>query len=151
MTHALPDQVVIFLPDDAATTAFGRWMATGLRGGDVVYLAGGIGAGKTHFARAIIRARVPQALDVPSPTFTLVQSYEAADVTILHADLYRLSHPDEVAELGLGDTGPDVIRLIEWPEGLHLHFAVDGDARRVTAQGLARLVARVAAFPGGAA
>ncbi len=135
-------------------------MATRLRGGDVVYLAGGIGAGKTHFARAVIRARIPHVLDVPSPTFTLVQSYDAADVTILHADLYRLSHPDEAAELGLDDTGPDVIRLIEWPErlgdggrddGLHLHFAVDGDGRRVTAHGLARLVALVAAFPGGAA
>lgn len=159
MIDILAHSADIFLADEAITTAFGCWMAVALQGGDAVHLSGGIGAGKTHFARAVIRARLPHVTEVPSPTFTLVQSYDGDGVTILHADLYRLGHPDEVAELGLDDDIANTIRLIEWPErlggrardeALHLHFALDGDGRRVTAQGPARLVARVAAFRGAA-
>jgi tRNA threonylcarbamoyl adenosine modification protein YjeE len=148
----------LFLKDDAATTAFGRWMAAALHPGDAVFLSGGIGAGKTHFARAVIRARIPQVMDVPSPTFTLVQSYDGDGVCIIHADLYRLGHPDEVAELGLDDAGATSISLVEWPErlgqraradALRLHFAVDGEGRRVDARGPARLVAQAAAFRDG--
>jgi tRNA threonylcarbamoyladenosine biosynthesis protein TsaE len=160
MTHVPPDRAEIFLKDAEATTAFGRWMAVILQPGDAVFLSGGIGAGKTHFARAVIRARIPQVTDVPSPTFTLVQGYDGADVTIIHADLYRLGHPDEVAELGLDDAMAAAICLIEWPErlgrrargdALHLRFAVDGDGRGVVANGPAHLVARVAAFRDGGA
>jgi tRNA threonylcarbamoyl adenosine modification protein YjeE len=158
MNQAASDRAGIFLEDDAATTAFGRWMAVALQPGDAVFLSGGIGAGKTHFARAVIRARIPQVTDVPSPTFTLVQGYDGDGVTILHADLYRLGHPDEATELGLDEAGATAISLIEWPErlghgargdALHLFFAVDGDGRRVSAHGPARLLARVAAFRGG--
>jgi tRNA threonylcarbamoyl adenosine modification protein YjeE len=160
MNDVPPACTEIALTDDTATTAFGRWMAHALHAGDAVYLAGGIGAGKTHFARAVIRARLPLVTDVPSPTFTLVQSYDDGTIPILHADLYRLHHPDEAAELGLDDAGAGAISLIEWPErlgqaarddALHLHFAVDGDGRRVTARGPARLIARIAAFRDGAA
>ncbi len=160
MIDALADRAEVFLTDDAMTTAFGRWMAAVLQSGDAVYLSGGIGAGKTHFARAVIRARLPHVTDVPSPTFTLVQSYDGDGVTILHADLYRLDHPDEVAELGLDDDLRATISLVEWPErlggqarddALHLQFKVDGDGRRVSAQGPAHLVARVAAFRGAVA
>ena len=97
-----------------------------LRAGDCVLLEGPIGAGKTHFCRALIRARLGREEDVPSPTFTLVQTYDA-DVEIWHADLYRLSHPDEALELGLEDAFASAICLVEWPERLGELCAAGGD------------------------
>jgi tRNA A37 threonylcarbamoyladenosine biosynthesis protein TsaE len=80
-----------FLPDDDATAAFGTALAAELRAGDIVLLEGDLGAGKTALARAIIRALAAEpALEVPSPTFALVQPYETARGPVLHADLYRL-------------------------------------------------------------
>jgi tRNA threonylcarbamoyl adenosine modification protein YjeE len=158
MSSTSPERAEIFLKDDAATTAFGRWMAAELRPGDTFFLSGGIGAGKTHFARAVIRARMSDVTDVPSPTYTLVQTYGEGGARIVHADLYRLSHPDEVAELGLYDALETAICLIEWPERLgnpiHIHalrldFAMAGDGRSVTVTGPTRLVARAAAFADG--
>lgn len=103
------------LPSEEDTACLGRWFARHLQAGDVVALEGPIGAGKTHFARALIRERLGFAEDVPSPTFTLIQTYPA-DVDIWHADLYRLTHPDEVLELGLDEAFRTAICLIEWPE-----------------------------------
>ena len=106
-------------PADADLTAcLGRVMAAVLKPGDTVALQGPVGAGKTHFARAFIRARQGDlAEDVPSPTFTLVQTYaDPLGTEIWHADLYRLTHPDELAELGLDDAMRDSIVLIEWPD-----------------------------------
>jgi tRNA threonylcarbamoyl adenosine modification protein YjeE len=106
----------IFLPDDAATAALGARLAAQLRPGDLVLLTGGLGAGKTALARAVIRALAGDpALDVPSPSFALVQPYEAQGGPLLHADLYRLSDPREIDELGLFDSA-DAIVLVEWPE-----------------------------------
>ncbi|PYF11902.1 tRNA threonylcarbamoyladenosine biosynthesis protein TsaE [Rhodobacter viridis] len=105
------------LPDADATDRFGVALGSLLRAGDVLLLEGPIGAGKTHFARALIRARLGPAEDVPSPTFTLVQVY-GADPEIWHADLYRLTHPDEAIELGLEEAFDTAICLIEWPERL---------------------------------
>lgn len=99
------------------TVQMARRFARILRGGDVLLLEGDIGAGKTFFARALIRERLGYPEDVPSPTFTLVQTYEA-DVEIWHCDLYRLSHPDEAVELGLQDAFETAICLIEWPDRL---------------------------------
>ena len=105
-----------------------------LRGGDVLLLAGGIGAGKTHFARALIQSLLPVPEDVPSPTFTLVQVYDTPEFEIWHSDLYRLSHPDEVVELGLPDAFESALCLVEWPDrlgdlaplsALSLDFALD--------------------------
>lgn len=106
----------LFLADEEATAALGRRLAAALVPGDVVALLGDLGAGKTALARAIVRARVgEESLEVPSPTFALVQPYEAAGTPILHADLYRLSDPREAGELGLFDD-PRSIVLVEWPE-----------------------------------
>lgn len=118
MTHAR--HLILPNPDDTATAA--RWLAPQLRGGDVILLSGPVGAGKTHFARAIIQAlqsTVGLAEDVPSPTFTLVQTYTAGALEIWHADLYRLSHADEVLELGLEDAFETALCLVEWPDRLH--------------------------------
>ena len=116
MSSPVPPSV--FLPDDCATTRLGRLLARLLRAGDVVLLEGGIGAGKTHLARAFIQHKLGKMEDVPSPTFTLVQTYEADGYDIWHADLYRLSHPDEVMELGLEAAFDTAVCLIEWPDRL---------------------------------
>ncbi|SFD68117.1 tRNA (adenosine(37)-N6)-threonylcarbamoyltransferase complex ATPase subunit type 1 TsaE [Roseivivax sediminis] len=106
------------LPDPGATAAFARALAPRLAAGDVLLLSGGLGAGKTHFARALIQARLPVPEDVPSPTFTLVQVYETPEAELWHADLYRLSGPDEVIELGLDAAFETAICLVEWPDRL---------------------------------
>lgn len=105
-----------FLPDDAATAAFGAELAATLRPGDLVLLEGDLGAGKTALARAIIRTLAGDAgMEVPSPTFALIQPYETPAGQVLHADLYRLGDPREVEELGLLDN-PGAIVLVEWAE-----------------------------------
>ncbi len=105
-----------------ATETFAAALATRLGEGDVLLLEGQIGAGKTHFARALIQARLARdgarVEDVPSPTFTLVQTYDSGEIEIWHADLYRLTHPDEIAELGLLDAFTEAACLIEWPDRL---------------------------------
>ncbi len=104
------------LADDAATEALGRELAAELNPGDLVILEGDLGAGKTALARAIIRALAgDQSMDVPSPTFALVQPYDTARGPVLHADLYRLGDPREVDELGLLDNAQAVV-LVEWAE-----------------------------------
>lgn len=106
----------ILLADDDATAALGAALARRLRPGDVVVLTGDLGAGKTALARAIIRTLVGDpALEVPSPTFALVQPYATPAGEVLHADLYRLADPRETDELGLNDL-PGGIVLVEWAE-----------------------------------
>lgn len=100
------------------TQALAARFASILAAGDCLLLEGEIGAGKSAFARALIRARVGQNEDVPSPTFTLVQTYEAESVDIWHCDLYRLTSPDEALELGLDDAFQTAICLVEWPDRL---------------------------------
>ena len=92
------------LPDLAAMTAFGGRIAAQLQAGDVVELRGDLGAGKSTLARAILHALGHKG-DVPSPTFTLIELYESANMRlpIAHADFYRLDDPEEVHELGLDD------------------------------------------------
>jgi tRNA threonylcarbamoyl adenosine modification protein YjeE len=109
-------QTALTLADDDATAALGRQLAALLRPGDLVLLQGDLGAGKTALARSIVRTLVGDIrLDVPSPSFALVQPYEANGHPILHADLYRLTDPREVDELGLFDRA-DAIVLVEWAE-----------------------------------
>jgi tRNA threonylcarbamoyladenosine biosynthesis protein TsaE len=101
-------------PDE--TDAIGRALAGALAPGDLVALRGPLGAGKSHLARAIIRGRLadPRA-EVPSPSYTLVNIYEAEGGEIWHADLYRID-PEELGEIGLADAPPDAILLVEWAE-----------------------------------
>jgi tRNA threonylcarbamoyl adenosine modification protein YjeE len=100
------------------TNALAARLASRLGAGALVALTGDLGAGKSTLARAFIRARLEDdEAEVPSPTFTLVQTYDAPDGTeIWHADLYRLSDPEEVYELGLDEAREDAICLIEWPD-----------------------------------
>ena len=111
-----PCQILLQSPDKTAALA-GRVGAV-LDPGDVLLLSGGIGAGKTHFARALIQSLQEFAEDVPSPTFTLVQVYDTRAGELWHSDLYRLSHPDEVVELGLTEAFETAICLVEWPDRL---------------------------------
>ena len=104
------------LDDLAATRALAGRLAALLRGGDVVALAGPLGSGKSELARALIRSRAGAAIEVPSPSFTLVQDYELDDLTIRHIDLYRLEQPAELEELGLTAPAADEAWLVEWPE-----------------------------------
>lgn len=140
MNDVAPPPIEVYLPDPAATERLGAWFAPRLRAGDCLLLEGPIGAGKSLFARSLIQSRLGRAEDVPSPTFTLVQTYEA-DLEIWHADLYRLSNPDEVFELGLEAAFDTGICLIEWPDrlgrfapggALRLVFAAKGEGRSVT-------------------
>jgi tRNA threonylcarbamoyl adenosine modification protein YjeE len=108
--------VSLFLADEAATRSFGEDLALTIRAGDCLALEGDLGAGKSALSRALIRALADDdALDVPSPTFTLVQSYELR-IPIHHFDLYRLGDESELAELGLDEALDRGAALIEWPD-----------------------------------
>ena len=105
------------LPDIAATNAFGARIAARLRAGDVVALSGGLGAGKTTLARAIIAA-LGHLGEVPSPSFAIIETYDPPLVRLplVHADFYRLNDPAEVEELGLDHYREGAALLAEWPE-----------------------------------
>lgn len=107
----------ITLPDEAATILLGNRIGAELEAGDLVALHGPIGAGKTALARAILRARLDDPeLEAPSPTFTLVQSYDGPKGRVIHADLYRVAGEGELHELGLDDLEEEAAILVEWPE-----------------------------------
>ena len=125
MDAPITPETSLFLPDEAATDMLGAQLGAMLQAGDTVLLEGPIGAGKSHLARAVIRACLGRMEDVPSPTFTLVQTYEARDTDIWHSDLYRLGHPDDVLELGLEQAFGSAICLIEWPDRLGPHLPAD--------------------------
>jgi tRNA threonylcarbamoyladenosine biosynthesis protein TsaE len=109
--------IVIDLPDEAAIAALAARISALAEAGDIIALTGDLGAGKTTFARAFIRARGNRE-EVPSPTFTLAQVYELDPTAIWHFDLYRLNAPEEAWELGIEEAFSEAISLIEWPERL---------------------------------
>jgi tRNA threonylcarbamoyl adenosine modification protein YjeE len=107
----------LVLADEQATSRLAAEVADALQAGDVVTLSGDLGAGKTTFARALIRHLAgDDTLPIPSPTFTLLQCYETRRFPLAHADFYRLSGPADLAELGLDDLSDDTVLLVEWPE-----------------------------------
>jgi len=132
----------VILATEEDTVAIGERIAARARGGDVIALSGPLGVGKTTLVRGFL-AGLGHADEVPSPSFAIVQPYEALDPPAWHVDLYRLEDRSELAELGLDDAG-DAVLLVEWPERagddawpealrLSLDFAQAG-ARRLTAQ-----------------
>ena len=134
------------LPDLAATALLAGRIAPRLRAGDAVALWGDLGAGKTTLARDILRA-LGVTEDVPSPTFTIVQSYETAALTVAHYDLYRLKTAREMEELGFREALEDGAALVEWPERapdylpdetLHLRLQLEDGTRRVKITGPGR-------------
>ncbi|WP_333712143.1 tRNA (adenosine(37)-N6)-threonylcarbamoyltransferase complex ATPase subunit type 1 TsaE [Yoonia sp.] len=132
------------ISDETAMAAFAARLAPQIGIGDTLLLSGSIGAGKSAFARGFIRAKLGRAEDVPSPTFTLVQTYDTAEGEIWHCDLYRLTHPDEALELGLDAAFETAICLIEWPDrlgdaapenALHLAFSAGPASHEVVVSG----------------
>lgn len=120
------------LPDLAATEALAGRVAAVLRPGDAILLEGPLGAGKTAFARALLRAAAADpALEVPSPSYTLVQSYATAHGAVHHFDLWRTDGPDALAELGWDEAVADIV-LVEWPD--RLGAMAPADALRIALQ-----------------
>lgn len=111
------DVITADLADEAATARLAGKIARLARTGDVIALSGDLGAGKTAFARGFLRALGVEE-DVPSPTFTLVQSYPVDAGTVYHFDLYRIEAAEEIYEIGVEDAFADGISLIEWPDRL---------------------------------
>lgn len=106
------------LKNEQGMQDFAREFAKDVQAYSTILLSGGLGAGKTVFARALIQNLVGDDVDVPSPTFTLVQTYEGKTGLIYHFDLYRIEDPEEIYELGWEDAMADGIAIVEWPERL---------------------------------
>lgn len=145
-------EFTLTLATPAATDALARSIAPHLAAGDILALSGDLGAGKSHFARALIAERLAalgRAEEIPSPSYTLVQTYALDGVELWHADLYRLGDAGEIAELGLDEAFATAIAVVEWADRLgpamparHLAIVLDfvpgeDDARtaRITATG----------------
>jgi tRNA threonylcarbamoyladenosine biosynthesis protein TsaE len=140
------------LESEDSACRFGVALAACLHPGTTLLLEGPVGAGKSHIARALIRALCGAETEVPSPTFTLVQTYDGPECEIWHADLYRLTDPDQVIELGLMDAMETGIVLIEWPDRLgayaaptawRLRLVPQGDARQALLQAPAPILQRL--------
>jgi len=107
----------IVCPDEATTLLLAGALAAVAEKGDLIALTGDLGAGKTGFARAFIRSSLGNAeTEVPSPTFTLVQLYNAPNFDVLHTDLYRLKGAEDVYDLGIEDEREEAVFLVEWPD-----------------------------------
>ena len=108
----------IISESEEQTTAFARTCANEAKNGDIFALHGSLGSGKSVFARAFIQHFTGNKIDIPSPTFTLVQTYETDKSEIWHFDLYRLKEAEEIYEIGWEEALTDNIVLVEWPERL---------------------------------
>ena len=119
-------------------------LAKRVKRGDIIALYGTLGMGKTVFCRGFIRAFLPET-EVPSPTFTLLQTYDTDTFPIYHFDMYRLKSPEEAYEIGVEDACADGVSLIEWPEKIgrllpKKHISVilesEGECRKITIEGI---------------
>ncbi len=145
--------MIVDLPDLAAMEAFGARIAQQLRPGDVIALTGGLGAGKTTLARAIIAALGHEG-EVPSPSFTIIETYDppAVRLPLVHADFYRLSRSEEAEELGLEDYREGAAMIAEWPDHaggfahepgcLSISLEIDGEGRKAVVESGADWVGR---------
>jgi tRNA threonylcarbamoyl adenosine modification protein YjeE len=122
------------------TAIYAAKLANNLAAEDIILLNGNVGAGKSYFCRALIQSVLQFEEDIPSPTFTIVQQYDTAIGELWHADLYRLSDPSEVIELGLLDAIESATILIEWPDqitdflpssALNINISASGHETRV--------------------
>jgi tRNA threonylcarbamoyladenosine biosynthesis protein TsaE len=132
----------------AETAAVGARLAAKAKIGDVIFLRGGLGAGKTTLARGLIAAWTGSDEEAPSPTYTLVQTYEGPRGPLWHIDLYRLDNPDDTLELGLEEAFETAVVVIEWPERLgpnaphdrlEVHLQERGEGRLIELFGVGRL------------
>ena len=128
------------LTDEPATRALGGALAPVVRSGDIIRLEGDLGAGKSTLARGLIEA-LTGVLDAPSPTFTLVETYDGPDFPLWHFDLYRLEAPEDVWELGLEEALDGAVSLIEWPERIGDLLPDGALTIRLEVAGAARLAA----------
>src|SRR4051812_9394749 len=113
----MSSKLTVEIPDQGALLPYVSDLAVALDPGDVVALSGDLGAGKTTFARALIRHLAGNHdLEVPSPTFTLVQAYDLPKFPVVHADLYRVTNPDELIEIGIDNLADGAVLLVEWPD-----------------------------------
>ena len=128
---------------EADTINFAKEIAKKASLGDIFCLHGDLGAGKTTFSRSFIQSLAGNGTEVPSPTFTLVQTYETVKFPIWHFDLYRLKNAEEIYELGLEDAIKSSVMLIEWPDNAanlipntahHIYFTIDGNKRHIHIQ-----------------
>ena len=125
---------------EADTVQCAKDFAKTLKGNKIIALDGTLGMGKTVFTRAVIQYLTQTDMDVPSPTFTLLQTYDTPIGTLYHFDFYRLKHPDEAYEIGIEDAFMDGICFIEWPEkigsllpknAIHIVFSNTPDGRQI--------------------
>src|SRR5262245_25384396 len=147
----------VAVPNEAALPQLVADFAAALEPGDCVSLSGDLGTGKTTFARAVIRRLAGDSkLEVPSPTFTLLQIYDLPRFALVHADFYRINDPDDLIQTGFGDLPPQAVVLVEWPErapgalptdrwdvALELNTSEGSDFRNVRITGMGAFGARV--------
>ena len=144
MRHML----TVSIANEAELLALGAALIPQLSAGQTVCLTGGLGAGKTTLVRGMIQS-VLGDIHVPSPTYTLVQTYEMPQVELWHCDMYRLERPEDGYELGLMDAFEEAVCLIEWPDKLgelipddamRIEIAFDGEGRKVTLAGFKEVI-----------
>ena len=140
--------LIVSIANEAELLALGASLIPQLSAGQTVCLIGGLGAGKTTLVRGMIQS-VLGDIDVPSPTYTLVQTYEMPEFELWHCDMYRLDRPEDGYELGLIDAFEEAVCLIEWPDKLgelipddamRIEIAFDGEGRKVTLAGFKEVI-----------